>query len=71
MCCVLLIKTGKMEDNQDKETSTDRVKENTEKNSWCGRDFSHPSIPVLGLTQTSMQCVPGLFPGRKAAGAWR
>ena len=36
-----------------------------------GRDFSHPSKPVLGPTQPPIQLLPGLFPGGKAAGAWR
>jgi len=35
-----------------------------------GRDFPHPSIPVLGSTLTPIQSVPDLFPGGKAAGAW-
>jgi hypothetical protein len=36
-----------------------------------GRDFLHPSRPALSPTQTPIQCVPGLFPEGKAAGAWR
>jgi hypothetical protein len=38
------------------------------KSQW-GRDFSHTSRPALGLTQPSVQWVPGLS-GGKAAGAW-
>ena len=36
-----------------------------------GRDFPHPSRPVLWLTRPSLQWVPGVFPGGKASGAWR
>ena len=40
------------------------------KSRWGG-DYLHPSRPGLGPTQLPMQWVPGLFPGSKAAGAWR
>ena len=39
--------------------------------SQCGIDFPYLSIPTLGLTQSPVQLVTGLFAGGKAVGAWR
>ena len=36
-----------------------------------GRDFFFSSRLVPGFTQPPIQWIPGLFPGGKAAGAWR
>jgi hypothetical protein len=36
-----------------------------------GIDIPHPFRLALKLTQPRIKCVPGLFPGVKAVGAWR
>ena len=65
--CVL--SKGKIQDNQDKETSTDevknRVQKNTKKNS-CGREIFRICPDRLWGPSSR----PGLFPGRTVVGAW-
>ena len=39
--------------------------------SLWGRDFTHLFILALGSAQPRVQWVTSLFPGSKAAGAWR
>ena len=63
-----------MQDNQDKETSTDKVqtkREYKKKESVWGRDFPHPSRRVLEPTHPPVRWHSVLFLGGKAAGAWR
>ena len=36
-----------------------------------GVTFPHPSRRALVSTQFTIQCTPAVFPGGKAAGAWR
>ena len=52
-----------MQDNEDKETITDEVQSTREyKNFRWGRDFSHPSTPVLGPTPPHINGYRVLFP---------
>ena len=61
-----------MQGNKEKEPRTDevqRVQENTNKSRW-GKIFrTRPDCP--GTHPASYAMVSGLFPGGKAAGAWR
>ena len=43
----------------------------TEERTPVGRNYPHPSIPILGPTQRRVKCVPGLFPEGRAGGVWR
>jgi hypothetical protein len=52
LCCVLLIKTVKMEGNQDKETSRDRVQENRERKKFM----------VWARFLASLHTGPGAYP---------
>ena len=63
-------KKGKMQDNQDRETSTDEVRTEDKKikrNPDGARFFASVQIGLGPL----IQWLAGLFPGGKAAGAWR
>jgi hypothetical protein len=64
-----------MQQNQDKETSTDEVeteyKRIQKKKIRVGARFSAPVQTGPGPNKLPIRWVPGLFPGDKAAEAWR
>jgi hypothetical protein len=71
--CVVSRDKGKVQDNQDKETSMDEVQSTREykQNPGWGEIFLDPSRPAPRPIQSPVKCLPGLFPVCKAAGAWR
>ena len=71
MFVLCVVTKGKMQDNEDKDTSTDPVHSTREhKKILVVARLSAPSTRALWPTQPPIQQVPGRFPRNKAAEAW-
>ena len=70
VCVVQKGHKGKVQDKQDKETSTDEVQKGVQENTHPGggRGSPHPSKPALGLTLHYILLIPSHSQGQRDGG---